>query len=74
MAVYLVTNKKAPEGTLPRMVEVRTAASAISHVARDEYGTTPISTAQAVSWSKKGVELEDPKATERPASEKGGEE
>lgn len=73
MATYLVTNKNAPEGTLPRMVEARTAASAVSHVARDEYGATPISTAQAVSWSKKGVDLEDPKASENTAKD-GGEE
>lgn len=61
MSVYIVNRADAPEEN-SRMVEARTASAAIAHVARTSYGAIPISTKEAVSWAKKGVELEDAKA------------
>lgn len=66
MATYLVTRNDAAEGELPRMVEARTQASAIAHVARTQFTAEPISTKAAVNWSKKGVEHEDPKEDGHP--------
>lgn len=62
MAVYLVTREGADKDELPRMVESRTAAGAINHVAKKVYGAQALSTREAVAWSQKGVEIEDPKA------------
>ena len=69
MATYLVSRKDAVEGEKPRMVEARTAASAIAHVARGSFDAKPLSTPEAVRWAKEGVDLEDPKAEEGPAAE-----
>lgn len=66
MATYLVTREGAVEGEKPRMVEARTQASAVAHVARTEYKAEPISTKQAVDWAKRGVDLEDPKDEGKP--------
>lgn len=59
---YLVTREGADEGELPRMVEARTANSAIAFVARNSFAAAPVSTKQAVEWSKKGVEIEEAKS------------
>jgi hypothetical protein len=58
MAVYLVTQADAPKGALPNMVEARTAQQAIGHVARSKFAGKPLSTKEAVAWSKQGVEIE----------------
>lgn len=68
MATYIVTREGAPEDEKPRMVEARTQASAIAHVARTQFTALPISTKEAVSWAKKGVDLEDPKDEETSAT------
>lgn len=62
MATYLVTREGAVEGEKPRMVEARTKASAISHVARDTFAAEPISLKSAIGWTKEGVELEEANA------------
>lgn len=62
MAVYLVTRDGAAEGEKPRMVEARTAASAIAFVARDTFGAEPLSLKQAVAFTKEGIEIEEVKA------------
>lgn len=59
MATYLVTDKDAPEGTLPKMVECRAKSQAISAVAGERFTATPLSTKEAVTWAKQGVELLD---------------
>lgn len=58
MATYLVGRKDAAKGEKPRMVEARTQASAIAHVARTSYSATPLTTKEAVAWTKEGVEFE----------------
>lgn len=58
MAVYLVGRKDAPKGEKPRMVEARTQASAIAHVARTSYSALALTTKEAVGWSKEGIDLE----------------
>jgi len=58
MATYLVTQPDAPKGTLPNMVEARTAQQAINHVARGKFGAKPLTTREALTWAKEGVELE----------------
>ena len=69
MATYIVTREGAAEDELPRMVEARNQAAAIAHVARSSYTAMPISTKQAVDFSKRGVDLEDPKAEAEPQPE-----
>lgn len=59
MAVYIVTQEGAADGTKPRMVEARTKTAAIAHVARTSFAAEPISTKEAVNWSKQGVEIEE---------------
>lgn len=59
MAVYLVTREGAAEGEKPRMVEARTKAQAIAHVARSSFGAEVLSTKAAVGWTKEGVEIEE---------------
>jgi hypothetical protein len=73
MAIYLVTQADAPEGTLPRMVEARVAQQAIGHVARSQFSATPLSTKEAVAWSKKGVDIEEAGAAEEPPASDGAE-
>lgn len=58
MATYLITQVDAPEGTLPNMVEARTAQQAINHVARGKFGAQVLSTREAVTWAKQGVDIE----------------
>jgi hypothetical protein len=58
MAVYLVTQTDAPEGTLPNMVDAYNAKQAINHVSRGKFGAQALSTREAASWSKRGVEIE----------------
>jgi len=58
MATYLVTQPDAPKGTLPNMVEARTAQQAINHVAKGKFGAQVLSTREAVSWAKQGVDIE----------------
>lgn len=60
MAIYLVTQ----DGGTPRMVEARTRVSAISHVARDTFNASALSMKEAIEWTKKGLDLEEAKATE----------
>jgi len=58
MATDLITQTDAPEGTLPNMVEARTAQQAINHVARGKFGAQVLSTREAVTWAKQGVDIE----------------
>ena len=58
MAVYLVGREGAGPDEKPRIVEARTAKSAIAHVARNSFGAQVISTKQAMEYAKQGVELE----------------
>lgn len=60
MAVYLVGRKDAPEDEKPRIVEARTQASAIAHVARSSYSAVPLSTKEAMGWAAKGIVCETP--------------
>ena len=59
MATYLVTQPNAPKGTKPVMVEARTKQQAIGHVARDQFDATALSTKEALSWAKQGVDFID---------------
>ena len=59
MATYLVTDKDAPEGTLPTMVECRAKSQAISAVAGKRFDATPLTTKEAVAFAKQGVDLID---------------
>lgn len=59
MAVYLVTREGAEEGEKPRMVDARYKASAINHVAGSMFSATPLSTREALTWAKQGIELEE---------------
>lgn len=59
MATYLVTQEGSPQGTKPRMVEARTKASAIAHVARTSFDAVPLSMKEAINWTKEGVDLEE---------------
>jgi hypothetical protein len=59
MAIYLVTRDNAPAGEKPRMIEARTRIAAIAFAARSSFGAEPLSTKQALSWSKQGIELEE---------------
>lgn len=59
MAIYLVTQAGAPEGTKPRMIEARTKPAAIAFAARSTFGAEPLSTKEALNWAKQGVELEE---------------
>jgi len=58
MATYLIVQADAPEGTLPSMVEARTKQQAINHVSANKFGAQVLSTREALSWAKQGVELE----------------
>jgi hypothetical protein len=40
------------------MVEARTAQQAINHVAKGKFGAQVLSTREAVSWAKQGVDIE----------------
>ena len=55
----MVTQPEAPEGTLPVMVEARTKQQAIGYVARDKFEATALTTKEAISWTKQGVDLID---------------
>lgn len=59
MAIYLVTRKDAPEGEKPRMIEARTKPAAIAFAARSSFGAEPLTTKEALSWAKQGIELEE---------------
>jgi len=59
MAIYLVGRADAAKGEKPRMVEARTAASAIAHVARNSFSAVPLSTKEAIAYTKQGVDLEE---------------
>lgn len=58
MATYLVGREGAAKDELPRLVEARTAASAISHVGRKTLGASIVTMKQAMEYAKQGVELE----------------
>lgn len=58
MAVYLVGREGAGEEEKPRIVEARTQASAIAHVARTSYSAVPLTTKEAMAWAKKGIDCE----------------
>ena len=58
MAVYLVGREGATKNEKPRMVEARTAASAIAHVARNSFSAVPLGIKEALAYSKQGVDLE----------------
>lgn len=58
MGVYLVGREGAPKDELPRIVEARTAASAIAHASKRILGATLISTKEAMAWAGRGVNLE----------------
>lgn len=60
MAVYLVGREGAGPEEKPRIVEARTAMSAIVHVAKKTLGAQVISTKQAMQYAAQGVELETP--------------
>jgi hypothetical protein len=58
MAVYLVGREGADKSEKPRIVEARTQASAIAHVARTSYSAIPLTTKEAMSWAKQGIDCE----------------
>lgn len=58
MAVYLVGREGATEEEKPRIVEARTAASAIAHVAKKTFAAQVISTKVAMTYAAQGIELE----------------
>lgn len=62
MAVYLVTRDGAGPDEKPRMIEARTKPAAIAFAARSTFGAEPLTTKEAVNWSKQGVEIEDASA------------
>ena len=41
------------------MVEARTKQQAIGYVARDKFEATALTTKEAISWTKQGVDLID---------------
>ena len=69
MAVYLVSQKDAPEGVKPRMIEARTAPSAIAFAARSTFGAQTLTTKEALSWASEGIELEDANAEKTEAAD-----
>ena len=58
MTVYLVGREGAGPDEQPKIVEARTATSAIIHVAKKTLGAQVITTKEAMSYAAKGVELE----------------
>lgn len=58
MAVYLVGREGAGPDEKPRIVEARTAASAIVHVAKKQFAAQVITTKEAMQYAAQGVELE----------------
>lgn len=58
MAIYLVGREGADETEKPRMVEARTASSAIAHAARTSFSAVPLSPKELIAYTKKGIELE----------------
>lgn len=58
MAIYIVGREGADEGEKPRMIEARTAASAVAHAARTAYSAVAISAKQTIAYTKQGIELE----------------
>lgn len=60
MAVYLVTQANAPEGTKPRLIEARTAPAAIAFAARSTFGAQTLTTKEALKWSREhDLDLEE---------------
>jgi hypothetical protein len=69
LATYLVTQTDAPKGAMPNMVEARTAQQAINHVAKGKFGAQVLTTREAVSWAKQGVDIETAGGDAEPAAE-----
>lgn len=58
MAVYLVGREGAGPDEKPHLVEARTAASAIVHVAKKSFAAQVVTTRQAMEYAAQGVSLE----------------